>query len=47
MKDPLRKHTSRAGLTVILLVNVKTAAKNIRYERKWKPVENKADGNAV
>lgn len=30
IKDPLRKHTSGAGLTVILAVNVKTTAKNIR-----------------
>jgi len=30
MKDPLRKHTSRSGLTVILAVNVETTAKNIR-----------------
>lgn len=29
-KTLLRKHTSRAGLTIILVVNVKTRAKNIR-----------------
>lgn len=44
LKDPLRKHKIRAGLVVILVVNM---VKNIRQEKKWKPVENKADGSTV
>lgn len=42
-KDPLKMHTSRAGLAVILVDNVVI---NIRQEKKWKPVVSEADGNA-
>lgn len=34
IKDPLRKHTSRAGLTVILAVNVKTNGQKHKIRKK-------------